>query len=200
MRINTEITGKFVFSSSFESLNNNLIYVTTSRTPIREMVSNGLDPLNTIYTPAGIESEYEKDYTDNVYIIGLKKVGGIDVIYVPEKCILAMPETDGVYYVEKLLVFNLGLVPVDLDLENLTSDVKDTIENNIGLDVEVKYIDNSSKELINKTKHEENMLVRKYYLANNKSTKVQLDEALELNNNLLKQIELINTAVKLTKK
>ena len=54
MRINTEITGKFVFSSSFESLNNNLIYVTTSRTPIREMVSNGLDPLNTIYTPAGL--------------------------------------------------------------------------------------------------------------------------------------------------
>lgn len=195
--IHTGITGKYSFKSPFDVIDSDTLYISTSRTPIKEMEANGLDPLTTIYKPRKLENEFNVDYKNNVYIIGLQKVGGIETIYVPETYITGIPVNDGVKYVEKLLVFNLGLVPEDLDLDNLKETLASEVSSTIGLDVEVKDLNNSGVVVISKIDHLENLALRNDYLSNNKPYRDLYFEALDLLEEKNKIIELVNTGVKI---
>ncbi len=195
--IHTGITGKYTFKAPFDNINMDTIYISTSRVPIQEMDDNGLNPLVTIYTPVGLENSYDTDFMENVYVIGLQKIGGTEIFYVPEKYITGIPVNDGVKYVEKLLAFNIGLVPEDTDFTNVITAITDIISGELGINVDVKIINNSGITIIPKIDHEENLILRNNYLANNRPYSDLYYEALEKLEEKNRVIATINTGVKM---
>ncbi len=195
--IHTGITGKYTFKAPFDNINMNTLYISTSRVPIQEMDTNGLNPLVTIYSPVGLENSYNADFMENVYIIGLQKVGGTEIFYVPEKYITGIPVNDGVKYVEKLLAFNIGLVPEDTDFTNIVATITDIITGMLGINVDVKIINNSGITIIPKIDHEENLILRNNYLANNRPYSDLYFEALDMLEEKNRVIATINTGVKM---
>ena len=181
----TGIRGKFSIKEPVSNLvDDSVLYEVTSKVPIREFNRDmGLDAKVTIYTTYGILDKYDEDVDNNIYIIGILKPGSVDVIYIPET------------YIEKILAFNIGLVPVNLDLTNLQEKLVSVLSNEIGIKVQVKEVIQSGVELVDKATHETNIMERNNYLANDNSISKQLSDQIELNDNLQRQLEIVNIAL-----
>lgn len=131
-----------------------LSYEITSVTRITEVFLNGTQPLETIYKPLGLTQEnYNTDFINNIFIIGLKSVKGTDIFYVPESYTNGYSDATKIEYVGKVLAINIGLVPVKMDLSNLFFRLKETVKEYTNLDVEVSYIENSAIEMVSKEEH-----------------------------------------------
>lgn len=148
--------GKFKFASPVDNvLDEDLEYEITSIVKITEAFVNNTKPYETVYVPLKISLElYNKDFINNVNIIGLKSSTGTDYFYVPESFISDVPDISGVKYVEKILAINLGKIPVDLSLDNLTEIIKEVILDLTNLQVEIKSIENSGIELVTEIEHQ----------------------------------------------
>lgn len=131
-----------------------LVFEITSITRITEVFLNGTKPFETIYTPLGLVSEiYNRDFINNVNIIGLKSMQGTDIFYIPESYISGVADSTKIDYIERLVVINLGLVPMSLSLDNLTFTLKEDVKLLTNLDVETAIMDNSAVEKIDLTDH-----------------------------------------------
>lgn len=187
------LKGKFSFASPVNNvLDEDLEYVVTSIVEITEAFVNKTKPFETIYTPLNIGVElYNRDFINNVNIIGLKSSTGTDYFYVPESFISGTPDTSRIKYVEKILAVNIGKVPVDLSLENLSTIIKEVILELTNLNVEVASIENSGIELISEVDHQiymnkiNNMSSRSLtYRELYNDLKEKYDELWKINNNL----------------
>ena len=69
------------------------------------------------------------------------------------------------------------------------------LSNEIGIEVQVKEVIQSGVELVDKTTHETNIMERNNYLANDNSISKQLSDQIELNDNLQRQLEIVNIAL-----
>ena len=167
----TGIRGKFSIKEPVSNLvDDSVLYEVTSKVPIREFNRDmGLDAKVTIYTTYGILDKYDEDVDNNIYIIGILKPGSVDVIYIPETYISRDVNQEYIEYVEKILAFNIGLVPVNLDLTNLQEKLVSVLSNEIGIEVQVKEVIQSGVELVDKATHETNIMERNNYLANDNS-------------------------------
>lgn len=131
-----------------------LVFEITSITRITEVFLNGTKPFETIYTPLGLVSEiYNRDFINNVNIIGLKSMQGTDIFYIPESYISGVADSTKIDYIERLVVINLGLVPMSLSLDNLTFTLKEDVKLLTNLDVQTAIMDNSAVEKIDLTDH-----------------------------------------------
>ena len=193
----TGIRGKFSIKEPVSNLvDDSVLYEVTSKVPIREFNRDmGLDAKVTIYTTYGILDKYDEDVDNNIYIIGILKPGSVDVIYIPETYITRDISQEYIEYVEKILAFNIGLVPVNLDLTNLQEKLVSMLSNEIGIEVQVKEVIQSGVELVDKATHETNIMGRNNYLANDNSISKQLSDQIELNDNLQRQLEIVNIAL-----
>ena len=99
------------------------------------------------------------------------------------------------YLGEKILAYNIGLVPVNLDLTNLQEKLVSVLSNEIGIEVQVKEVIQSGVELVDKTTHETNIMERNNYLANDNSISKQLSDQIELNDILQRQLDIVNIAL-----
>ena len=86
-------------------------------------------------------------------------------------------------------------MPVNLDLTNLQEKLVSMLSNEIGIEVQVKEVIQSGVELVDKTTHETNIMERNNYLANDNSISKQLSDQIELNDNLQRQLEIVNIAL-----
>ena len=114
---------------------------------------------------------------------------------IPETYITRDISQEYIEYVEKILAFNIGLVPVNLDLTNLQEKLVSVLSNEIGIEVQVKEVIQSGVELVDKATHETNIMERNNYLANDNSISKQLSDQIELNDNLQRQLEIVNIAL-----
>lgn len=131
-----------------------LVFEITSITRITEVFLNGTKPFETIYTPLGLVSEiYNRDFINNVNIIGLKSMQGTDIFYIPESYISGVADSTKIDYIERLVVINLGLVPMSLSLDNLTFTLKEDVKLLTNLDVQTAIMDNSAVEKIDLIDH-----------------------------------------------
>ena len=69
------------------------------------------------------------------------------------------------------------------------------LSNEIGIEVQVKEVIQSGVELVDKATHETNIMERNNYLANDNSISKQLSDQIELNDNLQRQLEIVNIAL-----
>ena len=193
--------GKMEFKEPISTfLSNNVIYEITSITPIQEMLSNGLD-MSVIYTTYGISDTYKDDVKSNVDIIGFIIEGSTEYIYVPKHYITKAPVINGVEYVEKLLVINIGLVPVNLSLDIIKDTLRETLESEINIEViGIKDVSNSGVILFDDVEHNEYMFKTNNFLENKKTYKELYQDSLLTIDKLIKNQELINLGVKLTNK
>ncbi len=131
-----------------------LVFEITSITRITEVFLNGTKPFETIYTPLGLVNEiYNRDFINNVNIIGLKSMQGTDIFYIPESYISGVADSTKIDYIERLVVINLGLVPMSLSLDNLTFTLKEDVKLLTNLDVQTAIMDNSAVEKIDLIDH-----------------------------------------------
>lgn len=197
--ISKGMSGCFNFKAPLDSkIIDSFSYTVSSLIPIREMIANNLNPKDTIYTPYEIMDKYEEDVANNIDIVSIQKEGSYEYIYLPITYISPKTDTKKIKFVEKLLIFSIGSVPIDYDLDNLKEYVKDSISALTGLNVDIKELNNSAIELKDEVDFLEWEESVKYLMANNKSFKVLYDELVVEMDKLYKINENLNNALNIS--
>lgn len=192
------MSGSFSFKAPLTTIDDSFSYTISSLVPIREMIANNLNPKETIYAPFGILDKYEEDVENNIDIVSIQKEGSFEYIYLPISYITPKTDTKKIKFVEKLLIFSIGSVPVDYDLENLKGYVKDTISGMSGLNVVIKELNNSAIELKDEVDFLEWQETTNYLMANNKSYEIRYNELVAEMDNLYKINENLNKALNIS--
>ena len=192
-------TGGLNFLTPLEKvIDVSLVYEITSVTRITEVFLNGTKPYETIYSILGLTTEiYNRDFINNINIIGLKSAQGTDIFYIPESYINGIADATKVDYVEKILAINLGLVPVSLKLDNLLDTIKETVKSSTNLDVDVATMDNSAIEKVDAIDHTIYMNKTKYLSARTPTYRELYFSLKEDYDNLYKIVDNLNGAIEI---
>ena len=83
----------------------------------KELKDSGIDIYELIYRPVGLsENDLLEDMDNNVPIIILESQAG-KYLNIPANRIQSLPDISGVKYQQRMLVANLGLLPLDFNLD-----------------------------------------------------------------------------------
>jgi len=148
--INTK--GKFTFKAPFNTkIYENHEYIVESIRSLVELYNSDEKPFDTIYKAIGLtESDFKNDIDNQVSIVVFKTNGG-EYFYVPANRILSMPQVHGAKYQEITIAIPLGLIPLDYDLTLLKSNLKETVQNTLGVVTDVSTVPSSAVTLLDKT-------------------------------------------------
>lgn len=103
----------------------------------RELRSDKVDIFTRYYQRVGLTTnDYTLDDGLNASIVTLRAGDG-SLIEVPDTYIASYPGDSGVEHVRIVMVADLGLIPTYMDVEYVTSDIKDVLRKNIGVIGEV---------------------------------------------------------------
>lgn len=126
-----------------------LTYTCKAIRKISEMVANGVDVLNLVYIPNGLDQAAYDDNVKNDYsVVTLQSTSGA-LLLVPSPYLGGWPSADSVPYVVMGMVINLGAIPNTIDPTFLTDKVEPVIKAALGLDPEIHYV--TLSETANKT-------------------------------------------------
>uniref|UniRef100_A0AAU7PFK9 Uncharacterized protein n=1 Tax=Burkholderia phage vB_BgluM-SURPRISE13 TaxID=3159457 RepID=A0AAU7PFK9_9VIRU len=126
-----------------------LAYTCKAIRKISEMVANGIDVLNMVYIPNGLDqTAYDSDVQNDYSIITLQSAAGA-LLLVPSSYLAGWPSGDSVPYVVMGMIINLGPIPNTIDPTFLTDKVAPVIKAALGLDPEIQYA--TLSETTNKT-------------------------------------------------
>ena len=119
-----------------------LLKVTAIRS-IKELFDSNEDPYTNIYAPVGLSSDdFKNDFNNNVPIIVLVAVN--DYYYIPASYIITTPLNNGIQYQQAILSIMLGNLPVTYDLDNLKSQLADTVQQVVGIKTVVTRVPSSA--------------------------------------------------------
>lgn len=129
-----------------------LVYKVKGDNLISELIRDnreGVDSLfNAIYSIVGLDKNvFDEDVRNDIRIITLIDSAG-NTAYVPSRSIISGIIRDGVVYVEKAMIFNIGAHSPGLDLVSLDSDIKSLIETRLGVMPTSDNIDISTEVMI----------------------------------------------------
>ncbi len=128
--INT--TGIYEVISPFV-IGTNTIYSCTAIRTFEELSLRGINVFNEYYKPKNIdEATYNKDVALHASIITLESNLG-EIVYVPNTYIQSYPGQGGVFYVHKVLVMELGLLPINTDVSYIYPELSGIIQDNVGV-------------------------------------------------------------------
>lgn len=103
----------------------------------RELKADKVDIFARYYQRVGLTTnDYTTDDGLNASIVTLRAGDG-SLIEVPDTYIASYPGDSGVEHQRLVMVADLGLVPTYMDVEYLTTDIKDVLRKNIGVLSEV---------------------------------------------------------------
>lgn len=153
---------------------------------ISDYLANNEDPKASIYDAYEIdEAVYEEDLSKDAYIVSLQSRKG-HWLYVPSRYILSYPSVNGVPYRSVMLGVSLPPLPVSQDLTAILSDIKDLVENSLGVSVAVRQVETSMNVLVDYSIHEATQQERNIHIEG-RSTLYARNVALREENNLLIQ-------------
>jgi len=186
--------GTFAITAPYNTLIPAAMPVTVvSARALSEFTASGEDPLNSIYLAAGdTEASYSADSVLDTVIITFKTEGD-EYIYVPSTKVTSDAKLDGVPYIEKSLMINLGHLPTDTDLTLVTNTVHDAIYNILGTAPAITPVDTSSTVMVPKVQHDTLMTTRVNATTVTKSWQTRYEELLALYN---RQQTLLNNVQK----
>jgi len=153
---------------------------------ISDYLANNEDPKASIYDVYGIdEAVYEEDLSKDNYIVSLQSRKG-HWLYVPSRYILSYPSVNGIPYRSVMLGVSLPPLPVSQDLTAVLSDIKDLVENSLGVSVAVRQVETSMNVLVDYNVHEVTQQERNIHIEG-RSTLYARNVALREENDLLIQ-------------
>lgn len=190
--------GKFELATPFDNILSPLEeYTVTAVRSINEIMPD--DPLNNIYIPVGLDSDdLTSDVNNGVPIVVLVSTGG-EYIYVPGDKFTTIPLVNGVRHQELLLTIPLGLLPENMDLNVLKTNIQDTVYAVVGNKGISTIIENSAIVLLDETETKRLRLLRENAITVTKSDKVKYEETLELLKSKEKQLKGLEAYIKKNK-
>jgi len=135
------LKGIFTFKSPYsELINNEQEFEIIAIKTIRDLISSGIDPYNTIYVPANLSiNDYTNDINKNISLVTLVSNGN-EQVTIPVTYITGWPDNTYKKYQGKAITIDLNYLPEKFDLTSLISDVKDLIYDRIGVTTEPKIV------------------------------------------------------------
>ena len=150
--------GRFKFVEPFnkEQYQNEELRVSAIRT-FKELKDSSIDVYELIYQPVGLtENDLLKDIENNIPIVVLESQAG-KYLNIPANKIQSLPDISGIKYQQRMLVANLGLLPLDFNIDTLYNVIKDDVYDVTGIQTEVQDIKSSGIVIIDEIKDKEYM-------------------------------------------
>ena len=150
--------GRFKFVEPFnkEQYQNEELRVSAIRT-FKELKDSSIDVYELIYQPVGLtENDLLKDIENNIPIVVLESQAG-KYLNIPANKIQSLPDISGIKYQQRMLVANLGLLPLDFNIDTLYNVIKDDVYDVTGIQTEVQEIKSSGIVIIDEIKDKEYM-------------------------------------------
>jgi len=188
--------GKFKLAPPFDNILSDMAeYSVTGIRNLNEIMAD--DPLKNIYEPAGLtEDDLKEDIANNIPIVVLLSSGN-EYTYIPADRILSMPTISGLKHQERMLAINVGLLPVNYDLNMLKQNIDEMIYDTIGVETKTEEVLTSAVVLLDDTKTEQLKRLRNNKIKIKKSFRTRYYETLAL---LRKRNSLIENLEKYIKK
>lgn len=131
---------------------NNEVYECIAVRTISDYLSNGEDPIATIYTPVKLtEEDYLADAAVDMQIISLRNDKGY-TIYVPARYFSKYPVQDGVDFSSYVFQLYLPPIPVGQDTSAIEAELKDLILQRMGVDAVFDKVETSDVRAIDRNK------------------------------------------------
>ncbi len=145
--------GKVVFLTPFDAYNSDKEWTVSGIDSIPHLKSFGIDILELVYKKQGLtESDYAADIVSDISIVAFTDDAQM-LLYVPANRVELGIEHPVVYR-EKVLGIALPSLPVDYSLATLIEDLKITVKEKIGYDVNIEEISVSGNTMVKKTDHD----------------------------------------------
>lgn len=136
------ITGKYTVKEPFK-IKAGMDYTCIAIRNFEDMYKAGFDVYTDFYVPNGITIDngfnFEEEKSKEPNIISLMSKDG-SVLYIPDTFITSIPAGGDIFYQHVIMACSLGMLPSELDLSVLLSDVADFIGARIGHVVDTKLI------------------------------------------------------------
>lgn len=150
--------GRFKFVEPFnqEQYQNEELRVSAIRT-FKELKDSSINVYELIYQPVGLtENDLLVDVENNIPIVVLESQAG-KYLNIPANKIKSLPDISGIKYQQRMLVANLGLLPLDFNVDTLYKIIKDDVYDVTGIQTEVQDIKSSGIVIIDEIKDKEYM-------------------------------------------
>lgn len=137
-------SGFYHFGAPFDTLAvADATYTCKAVRRISDYLANNEDAKALVYTAAGLDdAAWDDDSASDAYIASLQSSGG-HWLYVPYRYILNYPSVNGIPYRAIMIGVSLPSIPVDQDLTVVSADIKELVEDSLGLGVVVKSVETS---------------------------------------------------------
>lgn len=113
--------------------NLNTVYTVDAVETFRELKADRVDIYVRYYQPKGLTvNDYTVDEKLNASIVTLRAGDG-SLIEVPDTYIASYPGDSGAEHQHLVIIADLGLIPAYMDVNYLTSEVKDVLTKNVGV-------------------------------------------------------------------
>lgn len=161
-------------------ISNTAVYKCTAIRGFEELQLRNIDVFKTYYKPKGLsETIYQEDANMGASIVVLE---GADLteLYIPSTYIKSYPGGDGLAYVNKIIVMDLGLMMADVPTSHIEVLLKDIVKQHVGVETEVKTV---SVPYIGSVSHETGVEMERIRIAAiraNKTIYQQLQETTAL--------------------
>lgn len=160
---------------------------------------NFIDPYTNIYAPVNIsEYEFKDDYINNVPIVTFKHVTETArsvYVRVPLSYVAGGDNVLEVPYINKLILLDLGYLPLSQDLSTALTELTDTLSGLTGVTAEVKEVAIGDITLVAKEEHDIRVAVNNNAKTVHKSTKLKLLELQAAHDQLLNRLTQLNISL-----
>ena len=152
-------TGVYNFAAPYDGLRyGDYKWECIAKDTINALSLEGINVYDTIYAPYGLTmDDYIADSSVNAQIIKLKKVNTVDeCLSIPETRIIGIPLDAGVEYVKKVVVIDVGLVPVGTEdvLYSITQELTGLIAAKTGISVNGVSVQDMSATITKSYEHD----------------------------------------------
>lgn len=145
--------GKVVFLSPFDAYNSDKEWTVSGIDSIPHLKSFGIDILELVYKKQGLlDSDYATDIVDDISIVAFTDDAQM-LLYVPANRV-QLGDEHPIIYREKVLGIALPSLPIDYSLATLIEDLKITVKEKIGYDVNIEEVSVSGNTMVKKSDHD----------------------------------------------
>jgi len=177
-------SGRFNVAAPFDNIiKANIVYTIKTETFITELIREGIDVFSTVYKVANLDKDkYKADVAANVRIYTLLDHAN-KTTYIPEAYIIGSCIRDGVEYVEKTFIINIGAFPISKDIAKVISDTLTYIKSKTGVTAKGEVRDTSIVAMIPNSEDKALQAARIVVDPNNSITRIKELEALVVSKN-----------------